>query len=314
MKTLRTIICILAASVASVLPSYAQKAQYKILDASAKHMPEWVNSVENGYLIATASGSSIEEAKAAVTESVKQQIAQSIATRVVAESSLLSSYSENADGFSSAQQLETSIVSRTAKLPFISEISLAKATDFYWEQRQWKSNKQTDYFYAVKYPYSEHDMKMLAAQYIEHDNSLNAGLEQFESGIRTVPSVESIGENINRLRVFLDEFDTQDPRYGQVQILSNRYRELYDQITLECVQVSKGKAVVTLKLGGREISTSQRPVLKSNCATQLSSTIEGNAIVIKYNDEYCYEQDDNYIDIRLRAGNKYISERIHIEL
>lgn len=294
--------------------AFAQKAQYKKTDASEKKIPEWVRSAERGYLIATAEGEDIEEAKKAVMENIKQQIAQSIATRIISESVLHATYSENGDRTSGSQDMETHIMSRTARLPFLGEISLSKATDYYWEERRWRTDGKVDYMYAVKYPFSEHEMEILAAQYRDYDASLNTRLEEFESGLHTVQSVEAIGDNINRLRVFLDEFDTMDPRYNQVQVLTGRYRDLYGQITLECVQESKGAVAVTLHLGGREISTSQRPVLKSNCATQLSSAIEGNVLLIKYNDEYCYDQDDNYIDIRLRAGNKYISQRVFIKL
>ena len=201
-------------------------------------------------------------------------------------------------------------MSRTAKLPFIGEISLSKASDYYWERRYYRSTGRYDYFYAVKYPFSDFEMRQLVTDYQLYDKELNERLAKFGTDLDFVSSIEEIGENINNLRVFLNEFDVQDPRYNQVQILSNRYRELYDQITIDWFQEKKGIVVANLTLGGRGISTSQRPVLRSNCASQITSSFEGNALVIRYNDDNCYDEDENYIDLRLKAGNKYISERI----
>lgn len=294
----------------AAVAAYAQKAQYKVEESSAKKMPEWVLSTEKDYLIVTATGGDIEEAKAAVIESVKRQIAQSIATRIVAESNLQTSAFESGDSFSKSQSLETSVMSRTAKLPFIGEISLSKAADYYWERRYYRSTGRYDYFYAVKYPFSDFEMRQLVTDYQLYDKELNERLAKFGTDLDFVSSIEEIGENINNLRVFLNEFDVQDPRYNQVQILSNRYRELYDQITIDWFQEKKGIVVANLTLGGRGISTSQRPVLRSNCASQITSSFEGNALVIRYNDDNCYDEDENYIDLRLKAGNKYISERI----
>lgn len=307
---MRRFITMLLFAITAAVAAYAQKAQYKVEESSARKMPEWVMSTAKDYLIVTATGGDIEEAKTAVIENVKKQIAQSIATRIVAESDLRTSAFESDDSFSKTQSMETSVMSRTAKLPFIGEIALSKAADYYWERRYYRSTGRNEYFYAVKYPFSEYEMKRLVSEYRLYDKKLDEQLSEFETGLDFISSIEEIGENINKLKVFLNEFDVQDPRYDQVQILSNRYRELYDQITIDWFQEKKGMVVVSLTLGGRSISTSQRPVLKSNCATRITSSYEGNALVIRYNDDNCYDEDENYIELHLKAGNKYISERI----
>lgn len=303
----------LVLAIAAAFSASAQKKEFKVEESSARNMPEWVNSVERDFLIATASGGDIEEAKAAVIENVKKQIAQSIATRIVSESSLTTSAYQSGSDFSKTQNLESSILSRTAKLPFIGEISLSKAADYYWERRYYRSTGRYEYFYAVKYPFSEFEMKKLVMEYQEHDRGLNEKIADYQAGIDFVTSIEEISETLNSLRAFQDEFDVQDPRFNQVQSIANQYRQLYDQITIDWFQEKKGVAVVSLSLAGRSISTSQRPQIKSNCASQISSSYEGNTLVIKYNDEYCYEDDQNWIEVRFRAGNKYISGKIYFK-
>ena len=303
----------LVLAIAAAFSASAQKKEFKVEESSARNMPEWVNSVERDFLIATASGGDIEEAKATVIENVKKQIAQSIATRIVSESSLTTSAYQSGSDFSKTQNLESSILSRTAKLPFIGEISLSKAADYYWERRYYRSTGRYEYFYAVKYPFSEFEMKKLVMEYQEHDRGLNEKIADYQAGIDFVTSIEEISETLNSLRAFQDEFDVQDPRFNQVQSIANQYRQLYDQITIDWFQEKKGVAVVSLSLAGRSISTSQRPQIKSNCASQISSSYEGNTLVIKYNDEYCYEDDQNWIEVRFRAGNKYISGKIYFK-
>lgn len=303
----------LVLAIAATFSASAQKKEFKVEESSARNMPEWVNSVERDFLIATASGGDIEEAKAAVIENVKKQIAQSIATRIVSESSLTTSAYQSGSDFSKTQNLESSILSRTAKLPFIGEISLSKAADYYWERRYYRSTGRYEYFYAVKYPFSEFEMKKLVMEYQEHDRGLNEKIADYQAGIYFVTSIEEISETLNSLRAFQDEFDVQDPRFNQVQSIANQYLQLYDQITIDWFQEKKGVAVVSLSLAGRSISTSQRPQIKSNCASQISSSYEGNTLVIKYNDEYCYEDDQNWIEVRFRAGNKYISGKIYFK-
>ncbi len=303
----------LVLAIAAAFSASAQKKEFKVEESSARNMPEWVNSVERDFLIATASGGDIEEAKATVIENVKKQIAQSIATRIVSESSLTTSAYQSGSDFSKTQNLESSILSRTAKLPFIGEISLSKAADYYWERRYYRSTGRYEYFYAVKYPFSEFEMKKLVMEYQEHDRGLNEKIADYQAGIDFVTSIEEISETLNSLRAFQDEFDVQDPRFNQVQSIANQYLQLYDQITIDWFQEKKGVAVVSLSLAGRSISTSQRPQIKSNCASQVSSSYEGNTLVIKYNDEYCYEDDQNWIEVRFRAGNKYISGKIYFK-
>lgn len=313
MKTIKTVIFSIMLLVTSAMSASAQKNDFKVEEASAKRMPEWVNAVEQDYLNVTATAGDIEAAKAAVIENVKKQIAQSIATRIVSESSLTTSAIQSGDSFSKTQNLESSILSRTAKLPFIGEISLSKAADYYWEKRYYRSSGRYEYFYAVKYPFSEFEMKKLVMEYQEHDRALNDRLSQFQNGLDFITSIEEIGDALNNLRAFLAEFDTQDSRYNQVQSISNQYRQLYDQITVDWFQEKKGTVVVSLSLAGRSISTSQRPQIKSNCASQISSSYEGNSLVIKYNDENCYEDDENWLEVRFRAGNKYITEKIYFK-
>ncbi len=284
--------------------------QYKIVDRSSRRMPDWVTSLTKDYLNVTATAPTLEEAKAAALASVKQQIAESIASRIVAETDFSRTDVEVNDRYSYKQKMETSIKSRSAKLPFISEISLSKVSNFYWEKRYTKMTMTTEYFYAVQYPFSDFDMKKLVLEFNMHERELNEKLAAFESGMNAITSIEDIDKSINDLRAFSAEFLEEDPRFTQINSLSNQYRKLYDYISLNYVQEKKGVIAASLLLSDHQISTRQKPILKSNCASKLASKYEGNTLIITYDDTPCYDEDENYVEVRYRTGNKYLTEKI----
>ena len=63
---------------------------------------------------------------------------------------------------------------------------------------------------------------------------------------------------------------------------------------MDAFQEKKGLIILTLSLGDKEISTSQRPLISSNCATELSFSYEGNVLMVRYNSDNCYADDENY--------------------
>ena len=290
--------------------------QYKVVESSTRRAPSWVNSVQDQYLIVSAEAQSIEQAKEAVLANIKKQITQSIASRIVSESNLFSSALQADGSVSKTQVVESAVMSRTAKLPFISEISLSKAEEYYWEKRHYKKRGEYLYFYAVKYPFSDYEMKKLIMDYEQHDKALNQQLAEYEIAIDNVISVEDIDSYITKITAFKEEFDYTDPRFKQVEGLITRFRQLYNNIDMDAFQEKKGLIVLTFNLGNREISTTQRPTLSSNCATELSYSYEGNTLLVRYNSDNCYADDENYIDIRYKFGKErvYIKNQVHISL
>jgi len=76
------------------------------------------------------------------------------------------------------------------------------------------------------------------------------------------------------------------------------------------VNKSKNKVTVRLVYNGSTITTSQKPRTSSNCATQFTVKSEGDNTVISFDSEYCYDQDDNYIEVRFKVGPKFAKEKI----
>jgi hypothetical protein len=289
-------------------------ADYKVMDRSSKRAPKWINSMEKEYLIVTTTAATLEDAKAALLTSIKQQIAESVASRVISETNL-NRVDIDVNGKNNyQQQLKTNINSKSAKLPFMNEISMSKVEDFYWEKRAYKKSNKIEIFYAVKYPFSDFQLKELVMEYQLHEKKLDEKLETMSINENNFNSIEDIDKALSEISSFAKEFDTSDPRQEKLMSMSNQYRKLYDYITLEYNQPQKGVITATLKLKEKIISTHQKPMLRSNCATKLNSTYEGNLLYIKYDDYACYDVDENYIEIRFKTGNKYLVQKVYIKL
>lgn len=290
-------------------------AQWKIVEKSAKKQPTWVGGAERNYLIVSAEANTIEEAKEKILISLKQQIVGTVATKIESTTTIdrKETTSGNESGYT--ENVSSFIRSKLANIPFISEVSLSKAKDFYWEKLYSKNSKTYKYEYHIRYLFTDFEVSALVSQFNERENGLNTRLKQYEENLENINSVEEIDRTLNELKVFQTEFDTDDPRYSQTEQVSNNYRKLYKYITIRQENETKhGELTIGLYLKEKLISCMQKPQLLSNCATRLSVSSENDLYSIVYNDEACYEDDENYIDIRFRLGNQIVSKRIYLPL
>ncbi len=288
--------------------------QFKVCEKSSRKAPAWLNAVVKDYIIVSATAATLDEAKNATLAEVKKQISESIATRIVAETDYSRLDIEVNNKSSYEQALATSVKTHTAKLPFIGEITLSKAEDFYWEKRNYKIPKRVEYYYSIKYPFSEFDMKKLVMDFKIYDAELDEKIVTFDNGVSKVTSIEDIDNALIELRAFINEFLPDDPRYNKVESIANKYRKNYDYITISGHQVKKGVVEVTLSFAGNPMITQQKPLIKSNCAAQIKSSYDSGKLTITYEDFGCYDVDENYIEIRYKFGNKYVSEKVYIKL
>lgn len=298
----------------SLLLCISAVAQYEIKDKSSK-APKWLNSVEQGYLIVEGIGSSIEEAQNNCLNNLKQQISESVAVRVIATSELSEETSNQNNKFTYSSEFKNSVKSRTAKLPFINSISLSKVKDYYWEKRYYRKNKSTKYSYNIKYPFTQYDLHKLISEFTEHDNKLNESLNLLESNLNNINSIEEIGKNIENLKYLRTEFSKEDPRYTKCLSLISYYMKQYDNIVIVSSQNKKGEIIVKLMLNNKLITSSQKPAIKASWdSPKIKFSLNNDSYVINFDDYGCYPEDDNSIMIRVRSGNKFIYEKIHVKL
>lgn len=308
MKRLLTIV------LALLIPfcSCAQKKGFKLVEKSGQK-PEWVGQGSvKGFIIVQTNKATLEEAKAEAMQKVRAEIAESVATNV---QRTVNAYTQRVveDGNSTTHQtIAMESTSKIAKMPAIQGVSITKA-ETYNEFYRHKKTGESYYVLYVKYPFSQFDLVELVTAYEKYEQEINDKIKGYEEGLDNIKNVEEIDANITALSGLAKELD-DDPRVDRITSIINRYLKAYDNISIEIVENNPNKLVVRLVYNGKSVTTSQMPRVSSNCADQFNTSFADDKIVVTYNSDYCYAQDDNKIEIRFKFGSKYVKKEAFFKL
>ena len=300
---------IIALALALPLCVCAQKKGFKLVEKSGAK-PEWVGQgFVKDYIIVQSDKATLDEAKADAMQKVRTEMAASVATNVkrVVDSYTLMEV-ENGESTTNAT-MSIASTSSIARMPAIQGVSITKA-DTYYEYFKNKKTGEEYYNLYVKYPFSQFDLVELVTAYELHEKELDENIQNYEDGLDSIETVEQVDAAIVALNALSEEVGSDDPRYHKIDGIVKRYNKVYDNIIIDLVNKSSDKITVRLVYNGKTITTAQKPRMASNCATQFSVKSEGKNTVISYNSEYCYDQDDNYVEIRFKAGPKFVKEKI----
>ncbi|HOT13456.1 MAG TPA: hypothetical protein PK252_01735, partial [Bacteroidales bacterium] len=161
----------------------------KVLDKSGKR-PNWVNGVVKDYIIVTASGETAESAQSNALLKVKERIISAVAENVQTSSDYYRG-DKTENGISTfIENFETSTRTKSADIPYLKGISLSKAEEFYWEKVS--ENNKTRFYYHLKYPFSEMELKSLIVDFDMADKQLTLELEQIIDSSQNITSLEQI--------------------------------------------------------------------------------------------------------------------------
>lgn len=288
-------------------------AQWKAVEKSRKEQPVWVGGAERNYLIVSAEAPTLELAKEKLLLSIKEQIVSSIATHITSQTTQQRQELVSGTNRDYSENMTSVITSKVSHIPFVSEISLSKAYDFYWVKLYNKKTKEYKYEYHVKYRFTDFELADLVNQFNEREKLLNDRMVEYSDRLEQITSVEDIDRTLNELKAFLYEFDIDDPRRSQTEQLSNNYRQLYNYIRIQQEESSEDKSLrFGLYLKNNPIYSTQKPQLRANCANRLSYDIDGNSYSVKYDDSGCYSDDENFIEVRFRFGNKIVSQKFYL--
>ena len=136
-------------------------AQYKVKEKSHKAPPAWINGTARNYLIISATAPTIEEAKEKILILLRNQVIKAIATNIMSQTSLESIQDNKDENYTYSERMQSSITSKAARIPYIKNISLSKAEDYYWEKLYNKKEKTYFYEYHIKYKLSSLELEMM---------------------------------------------------------------------------------------------------------------------------------------------------------
>lgn len=287
----------------------AQKT--KVVDASSKKKPKWVNGLEKGFIIVTASSKTLDDAQQKALDKVKERIVSSVAENIQTSSEYFRSEHMKNNNSDFSESLETATKTQAANIPFIKGISLSKVEEFYWEKIELdKKSKKYKYYYHIKYPFSRTQLLSLIREFEKADKALTTQLNSLLNKIDNLTSVEEMSQTIKELQALSKSFIEVDPRKNQAFVGISKLKSYLKNISIETINNTLGEIRVTLKLGEKTITTSRKPKVKSNCARVLDIKNKKPEWIIKYSYDECYDDPDNVISVEFRnaygkAKNEY---------
>ncbi len=290
--------------------SFAQK---KILESSSKKTPVWVNSAEKDYIIVSSIKNNIEDAKAECLENIKKEIIKSIANNVSFESSTNETQTTENNSLSFKSNFESVLHIQSANIPFIKGISLSKATESYWAKRRDKATKAEDYIFAVKYPFPSKELKMMVMEFEERDEQMMSKLKALKDGINNINSIDEIGKAINELQT-LKEYFFDNVRKSEAKNLAMDYANLYQLIQVNTLEEDLGISRMQFSINGKVLSSSIRPAIKAENASQMKYETANGVNTLKYNCDYAPKGSDNEISLTYRFSGRTLVHTIYFNV
>lgn len=287
-------------------------AQTKVVEKSAKKTPAWLNTAVDDYLVVSVTATSLADAQTKALAEVTERIIRAVASNVsVSQTNVSSEVNTNGDIESKDVYSRVSKM-KSANLPFLKGISLSKVEDIYWEKVRDKATNKERYDYSVKYPFTEAEQQRLVEEFEKLDAEKVAcykALEQKISGIEAVEEIKSALAELNSLK----EYFFDEVRISEVKGLAERYKQLYDALTVTGVFLEEGKYKCQMLLDGNPVRVSALPKVTSNCAAQLSVLPSEGAFIISYDAIDCLPEEENFLDIAFRINGKKLAHKAYIK-
>ena len=296
-----------------VVPVVAM-AQMKIVESSERKTPQWVGSTSKDVFVVTASAPSIDEAKELALQEVKKQIIEAIALHVTSETNItMSQTTTQGDNVDLNQQLESKFETHAAKLPFVKGISLSKVNRYYWEKARNKKTKEEIYGYTIEYPFSETDLRKLTMEFDKIDASMVDKLVNIEQVARNFKTTEQLDDALMHVSV-LENYFFDEVRLTRTKAAAQFARKQFSYIKPVVAFNSSSQAVIVIAVGEKIITSTQRPSIKSNCATQVSIKHQNGRVLVDFDNSGCVDSEENFIEAVYRFGGNLAKDKAYFNI
>ena len=301
----------------------AQK-DYKLVEQSSKEKPAWLSEgTHKGYFMVQANKvATLDEAKSNATLSLLNDIASSISVIVVGETVKDIVWEEvELNGQTQEQFIETiktNTTTKISKIPALQGISIDLKGEIYWERYINKKTKESCYDYYILYPFSQFELEELVDAYNAQEKAINDKIESYRTALDKTDNIDALLENISQMKAMKEEHKDEYAKVSKLETIIALYEKTIKDIYIEIVdnynKNNKGTLVIQLKHGEKVMKTKSLPKLGSECARDFNKRLDGDKIVITFNTFDCYEQDDNYVDVRFSFGKRKLVKKISINM
>lgn len=308
----------------SFLPflSMSQK-EYKLVEQSPKDKPAWITEgTHRGVFMVQANKmATLDEAQSAVMISLLNNIASSISVVVMGETvdkinwEVVELNGKTKEEY--IQNITTNTTLKISKMPALQGISLSKA-EIYWERYIHKKTKESFYDYYILYPFSEFELQDLIDAYNTQEKAINDKIDNYRNILDEIDNIDVLLENISQMRAMKEEYKDDYVKYNKLETIISLYEKNIADIYIDVIENSNddniGTIVIQLVHDEKVMNTKSLPQLKGDCARDFTKKHSGDKIVLTFNTFDCYEQDDNYVEVRFNFGKKRLVKKINIKL
>lgn len=302
-----------------LLPLLGCSQTYKLVEQSSKNKPKWLTdgTIPGTYFVQADKVATIEDAQNMVMTSLLNRIASSVAVQVEGETVDKIDWSTvELDGKTKEEYIQvvkSNTTLKIAKMPALQGVSLSKA-EVYWEKYTDKKTKETCYDYYMLYPFSTFELQELIEAYNAQEKALNDKIEDYKNQLKGLNNISDVLQNIDDMKLMMKEIGEGDAKYAKLANVVKQYEKYIDDISVHVVENVKERLVIQLLNNDMVMKTSSLPKLRGECAKDFSSRHNGDTIEITFNTFDCYEQDDNYVEIRFTFGKKRLNKKIRINM
>lgn len=300
----------------------AQK-EYKLVEQFPKDKPSWLtDGMHKGYYMIQANRMlTIEDAQNAVRSSLLNNIASSVSVIVTGETIDVIDWDlVELDGKTKeeyVQIIETNTTTKIANMPALQGVSLSKA-DVYYERYVHKKTKESYYDYYILYPFSDIELQELIDTYNAQEKAVNDKIDNYKNILGGIDEIDVLLEKILEMKNMKEEYKDDYTKCNDLESIIEMYNGVVNNIYVEVVDNynndDQGTLVIQLKYAEKIMKTKSLPQLRSGCARDFTKKHDSNRIVVTFNTFDCYEQDDNYVEVRFSFGKKKLSKKISINL
>lgn len=282
----------------------------QVVKRSAKKSPNWIGQVKEGYLITSATASTLEDAQRKCIDAVKIQMLESVAQNIEYSNEILVEQLTHNDEVQSNISFVQKGKNSVANLPYISGVSLSNATEAYWECIKDKATGELSYVYSMLYPYPHSEYMKMKSEFEALDNKMVDMLRKIKSEKDKINSIDSIEANISYLEAIEDYFFDKN-RKKEAHLLTEQYKQILFNLNIESKRIEKCKFRCWITLNGEVMECSTLPKCKSETATHIRTSIDEESYVITFSDEECISDDDNHIDVTIKLKYNTLKQKLY---
>ncbi len=201
----------------------------------SRKAPDWINGTAQGYLIVSATGGTIQQAKDKAFSKVRENVVLSVAVQVRYASTATVSEKVHNNSREYNEEFVSKVNLHSAELGFVNGISESKITDFYWVRTSKK--KQPEVFaYFIKYPFSDSDLAALLSDYDREVRKRKEELDALKREVLLLSRQDSLHTLIQKIVFFRSQTGFYDDR-----VLSQLEFELNDFVKTSKFEIQRNE-------------------------------------------------------------------------